>query len=258
MRDRRLPAPARARCAPSCASSAWCPAFGGDPDRAAVEAPRASPPVARRRRRDAARRAADAGRRPVAVAPGRSALGPPSPASTAGPTRRSSGSAATRSPTPCSRTATELGDFSLIWHIVNVARGPHRRPPAPTRCRCSRSPSAPRACSSTRASSACSAGPARPSRATPATRCAARDVVVPVRARQRGGVHGRRCSPGGTAGARRRCGGRSPSIVATSRAYVRIHHASDVVAGMATGAVLGLGARRDPAPVGNRAAAAMR
>ena len=34
------------------------------------------------------------------------------------------------------------------------------------------------------------------------------------------------------------------AIVATSRAYVRIHHPSDVVAGMATGAVLGLAARR--------------
>jgi len=33
------------------------------------------------------------------------------------------------------------------------------------------------------------------------------------------------------------------SIVATSRAYVRIHHASDVVAGVAVGAVMGLGAR---------------
>lgn len=33
-------------------------------------------------------------------------------------------------------------------------------------------------------------------------------------------------------------------IVATSRAYVRIHHASDVVAGLVTGTVLGLGARR--------------
>jgi undecaprenyl-diphosphatase len=32
--------------------------------------------------------------------------------------------------------------------------------------------------------------------------------------------------------------------VATSRAYVRIHHASDVVAGLATGAALGLAARR--------------
>lgn len=32
--------------------------------------------------------------------------------------------------------------------------------------------------------------------------------------------------------------------VATSRAYVRIHHASDVVAGLVTGTVLGLGARR--------------
>ena len=33
------------------------------------------------------------------------------------------------------------------------------------------------------------------------------------------------------------------ATVATSRAYVRIHHASDVVAGMAVGTVLGLGAR---------------
>ena len=32
--------------------------------------------------------------------------------------------------------------------------------------------------------------------------------------------------------------------VAVSRAYVRIHHPSDVVAGLATGAVLGLAARR--------------
>ena len=31
--------------------------------------------------------------------------------------------------------------------------------------------------------------------------------------------------------------------VGISRAYVRIHHASDVVAGMAAGAALGLGAR---------------
>ena len=46
---------------------------------------------------------------------------------------------------------------------------------------------------------------------------------------------------------RRRCGGRSPPPWPSSRAYVRIHHASDVVAGMAAGAVLGLGARRDPA-----------
>jgi membrane-associated phospholipid phosphatase len=34
------------------------------------------------------------------------------------------------------------------------------------------------------------------------------------------------------------------STVAVSRAYVRIHHASDVVAGLATGAVLGAAARR--------------
>ena len=41
------------------------------------------------------------------------------------------------------------------------------------------------------------------------------------------------------------------STVAVSRAYVRIHHASDVVAGMAVGTVLGLGARTHPAPFGN-------
>ena len=34
------------------------------------------------------------------------------------------------------------------------------------------------------------------------------------------------------------------STVAVSRAYVRIHHGSDVAAGLATGAVLGLAARR--------------
>jgi membrane-associated phospholipid phosphatase len=34
------------------------------------------------------------------------------------------------------------------------------------------------------------------------------------------------------------------TIVGVSRAYVRIHHASDVVAGMAVGAVLGVAARR--------------
>ena len=33
-------------------------------------------------------------------------------------------------------------------------------------------------------------------------------------------------------------------VVATSRAYVRIHHPSDVVAGLATGAALGIGARQ--------------
>jgi len=33
------------------------------------------------------------------------------------------------------------------------------------------------------------------------------------------------------------------TVVATSRAYVRIHHASDVVAGLAVGAAIGLGAR---------------
>jgi undecaprenyl-diphosphatase len=48
------------------------------------------------------------------------------------------------------------------------------------------------------------------------------------------GWDGRRSAPlWGTLGA----------VVASSRAYVRIHHASDVVAGAATGTVLGLAAR---------------
>ena len=38
--------------------------------------------------------------------------------------------------------------------------------------------------------------------------------------------------------------GTMATIVATSRAYVRIHHASDVVAGAAVGAAMGLAARR--------------
>ena len=47
-------------------------------------------------------------------------------------------------------------------------------------------------------------------------------------------------------------------VVATSRAYVRIHHASDVVAGMAVGAVLGLGARPVLRRAGNPLTAARR
>ena len=52
--------PARARCAPGAASRRWCPAFGGDPDRAAVEAPPRCRAHARRdgRRRDRRRRRA--------------------------------------------------------------------------------------------------------------------------------------------------------------------------------------------------------
>jgi undecaprenyl-diphosphatase len=40
-------------------------------------------------------------------------------------------------------------------------------------------------------------------------------------------------------------------VVATSRVYVRIHHASDVVGGMAVGRVLGLIGKR-LAPLGDR------
>ena len=77
---RRLPAAPDARCASSCAFQPWCPAFGGDPERAAVEAPRS-----------------------LRADPGVNLCRRPSTASTTGPTASSSGSAATRSPTPCSR-----------------------------------------------------------------------------------------------------------------------------------------------------------
>ena len=97
----------------SCSFQQWCPSFGGDPERAAAEAP------LRRLR-------AGAGR-PRDVRPSRA--GPASSASTTGPTRPSNGSAATRSPTPCSPRPPSSATSASIWHLVNVGPRAHQRAP---------------------------------------------------------------------------------------------------------------------------------
>jgi membrane-associated phospholipid phosphatase len=138
-------------------------------------------------------------------------------------------------------TATKLGDFSLVWHIVNVSRGltgGRRADQVPVL-----------AVSLGLESLAVNQGLKRLfRRPRPTTEG---DPRYPVRrpltssfpsghssaaaftATLLTAWDGRRAAPlwWGLAG-----------TVALSRAYVRIHHASDVVAGMVTGGVLGLGA----------------
>ena len=83
-----------------CAFKPWCPAFGGDPDRAKLEAPVA---YAQRSGAAPARPRVTAGRRPsaeAAIAVSGSAT--PSPSSTTGSTRPSTASGATPSPTASS------------------------------------------------------------------------------------------------------------------------------------------------------------
>ena len=186
------PAPERA-VRQRAASSAWCPAFGGDPDRAAVEA--RGPPASSRPRRDGDRTIRR--RRPgvppqVAVAPGRSALGP----AIARFDRWADVALERMRGNPVAdavfmTAATELGDFSLIWHLVNVAPRAHERRRAdqvpvlaarPRRREPHRQPGP----------QAPVPAPAPDGRGRPALPGApAADVVVPVRARQRGRVHGR-------------------------------------------------------------------
>jgi membrane-associated phospholipid phosphatase len=140
-------------------------------------------------------------------------------------------------------TASRLGEFSLIWHVANVARGltdPGRARQIPVLAvllgaeslvvnqglkRLFR-----------RARPTVEGDPRYPVR-RPLTSsfpsghasAAAFNAVLLT------GWDGRRSAPlwWGMA-----------LVVATSRAYVRIHHPSDVVAGLATGAVLGLAARQ--------------
>ena len=133
--------------------------------------------------------------------------------------------------------ATHLGDFSLIWHIANVTRGltsdrRARQVPALALALGAESLVVNQGLKRL-------FGRTRPDRRRRSSipRAQANDVVVPVRSRQRRRLHGR--------GADGWDGRRSAplwwtlaSVVAASRAYVRIHHASDVVAGMAVGAAL--------------------
>ena len=139
-------------------------------------------------------------------------------------------------------TATALGDFSLIWHIVNVSRGltgGRRADQVPVL-----------ALALGAESLVVNQGLKRLFRRPRPT--VEGDPRYPVRRPQTSSFpsghasaaaftavllttwDGKRSAPlwWGLAG-----------VVGVSRAYVRIHHASDVVAGMATGAALGLGAR---------------
>ena len=210
-----------------CAFQQWCPAFGGDPERGRRRGATAlrrccggAAPMTGRRERRRRRRSArlgptverfDAARRRAARAVAR-----PSGSPTALFTSREP------------RSATSAS----IWHIVGIARGLHVRAPTPTR-------SLVLAVAARRREPDRQPGhqapvPSRadrPSRATPGCRSAR-----PLTSASRAGTPARRrspprCSRRGTAGGRRRCGSRSAAIVGTSRAYVRIHHASDVVAG---------------------------
>lgn len=177
----------------------------------------------------------------VAVAPGRYALGPAVARFDRWADVRIERVRGNRLADAVMTTATKLGDFSLVWHIVNVSRGlggGHRadqvpvlavslgveslvvnqglkrlfRRPRPTTEGDPRYPVR-RPLTSSFPSGHSSAA------AFTATLLTAWD--------------GRRAAPlwWGLAG-----------TVALSRAYVRIHHASDVVAGMVTGGALGLGA----------------
>ena len=139
-------------------------------------------------------------------------------------------------------TATALGDFSLIWHIVNVSRGltgGRRTDQVPVL-----------ALALGAESLIVNQGLKRLFRRTRPT--VEGDPRYPVRRPLTSSFpsghasaaaftavllttwDGKRSAPlwWGLAG-----------VVGVSRAYVRIHHASDVVAGMAAGAALGLGAR---------------
>jgi undecaprenyl-diphosphatase len=140
-------------------------------------------------------------------------------------------------------TASRLGEFSLIWHVANVARGLT----APSRAR-----QVPVLAVLLGAESlVVNQGLKRLFRRTRPT--VEGDPRYPVRrpltssfpsghasaaafnAVLLTGWDGRRSAPlwWGMA-----------LVVATSRTYVRIHHPSDVVAGLATGAVLGIAARQ--------------
>lgn len=138
--------------------------------------------------------------------------------------------------------ATSLGDFSLIWHLVNVSRGltgDRRADQVPVL-----------ALALGAESLIVNQGLKRLFRRPRPT--VEGDPRYPVRRPQTSSF------PSGHASAAAFTavllttwdGTRSAPLwwtlagaVGTSRAYVRIHHASDVVAGMATGAALGLVAR---------------
>jgi membrane-associated phospholipid phosphatase len=139
-------------------------------------------------------------------------------------------------------TATHLGDWSLIWHLVNVTRG------LTSERRAAQVPVLALALGAE--SLIVNQGLKRLFRRPRPTREG--DPRYPVRRPLTSSFpSGHASSAAFTAVLLTSWDGRrsaplwwsSATVVAASRAYVRIHHASDVVAGMATGAALGLAAR---------------
>ncbi|MBA3286709.1 MAG: phosphatase PAP2 family protein [Acidimicrobiia bacterium] len=140
-------------------------------------------------------------------------------------------------------TATRLGDFSLVWHLVNVGRGltsERRARQVPVL-----------AASLGIESLLVNQGLKRLFRRPRPT--AEGDARFEIRRPLTSSFpSGHSSAAGFTATVLTGWDGGRLAVawwgigatVALSRAYVRIHHASDVVAGMATGAVLGLVARR--------------
>jgi membrane-associated phospholipid phosphatase len=139
-------------------------------------------------------------------------------------------------------SATKLGDWSLIWHLVNVSRGltsDERATEVPVL-----------AAALGLESLLVNQGLKRLFKRPRPT--AEGDPRYPVRRPQTSSFpSGHASAAAFTAVLLTSWDGRRSAplwwtlaaTVGVSRAYVRIHHASDVVAGMATGAVLGLGAR---------------
>lgn len=178
----------------------------------------------------------------VVVAPGRSAFGPAIAAFDRWADIALERMRGHPIPDAVMMSATKLGDWSLIWHIVNVSRG------LTGRRRAGQVPVLALAIGAE--SLLVNQGLKRLFRRPRPT--VEGDVRYPVRRPLTSSFpsghasaaafvavilttwDGRRAAPlwWGMA-----------AVVGASRAYVRIHHASDVVAGMVTGAALGLGAR---------------
>ena len=163
--------------------------------------------------------------------------------STCGRRAASSGSAARARPRLL--RLSSAADHGLLWLLRR--RRPRRdagRPRARAaprrraRRRVARSPTV----RSRRCSAGCGPRTTTRPRVRSPTGCAARSRARSRRATRRRRSPPRRCSP---AARPRRCGSRSRRAVAASRVYMRMHHASDVVAGAALGVVLGAG--RPPA-----------
>ena len=140
-------------------------------------------------------------------------------------------------------SATKLGDWSLIWHIVNVSRG------LTSDRRAAQTPVLALALGAEsllvnqglkrifgRPRPTLEGDPRYPVR-RPLTSSfpSGHASAAAFNAVLLSALDGRRAAPQWWSLA---------TVVAASRAYVRIHHASDVVAGMATGAALGLVVRR--------------